>query len=109
MSWQAAGRRTDRPRIQAGIAGGRRSLVGACRQTELLGQKRLEPVRPDLIAAYGWMKLVSSVHHAVEQPPILISQPVVDVEEPDLPVIGESGKALVDLVDDGDELKVVVS
>src|ERR1700737_705443 len=55
------------------------------------------------------MKLVSRVHHAVEQPPRLIRQPVVDVEEPDLPVIGESGKALVDLADDGDELKVVVS
>src|SRR5207247_8940050 len=58
--------------------------------------------------SYGWVKFVSSVHHAVEQPPVLIRKPVVYVEEPDLPVVGEPGNALVDLVNDGDELKVVV-
>jgi hypothetical protein len=84
-------------------------VVGRGRWSEQFREDRLERIGPDLIALQGRMQLVAVVHHAVEEPAVLVSESIVDVEEPHGPSIGQPREIVVDPPDRRHHRHVVVA
>src|ERR1035437_3696103 len=75
----------------ARIARGRWRMVLLARRTEQLGEDRLQPICPDLVAHDRGMKFVAGIHHAFQQHACPIRQLVIDVEIPNFLAVGKFG------------------
>ncbi|HEX9365523.1 MAG TPA: hypothetical protein VF921_02790 [Vicinamibacterales bacterium] len=83
-------------------------MIGRRGRAKDLGENRLERIGPRLVARKGGVQLVG-VHHAVEQPSVLVGELVVHIDVAHPRAVGEPGEVGVDGLDLRENSQVVIA